>query len=143
MDRGNRNTTADTHTFIALVEIAHARALFDDFAYEFVPADEARRALQVASVIVQVGPLWLCCGSACLPYRWLGERDGAAGGRAGVRTHRAVDVTFRIASVGFSIFGHGLSSTATWRRRSVPARRALRGGAESALVRSTVPRSRP
>jgi len=76
-------------------------------------------------------------------YRWLRGRDGAAGGQVGVRTHRAVDVTFRIASVGFWIFGHGLSSTATWRRRSVPARCALRGGAESALVGSVVPRSRP
>jgi len=31
----------------------------------------------------------------------------------GIRTHKAVDVTFKTASVGFWIFGYGLSSTAT------------------------------
>lgn len=46
-----------THTFIALVEIAHILAFFDDCTYEFVAANEARFAFQVAAVVVEVGPL--------------------------------------------------------------------------------------
>ena len=56
-DWAGEHGCTDTHTFIALVEIAHFLAFFDDCTYEFVAADEARLAFQVAAVVVEVGPL--------------------------------------------------------------------------------------
>jgi hypothetical protein len=99
----------DDH-LVAHGEVADCITFLDDSSDKLMPANEIWRALKVATVEVQIGTLQF------IGDQWenMEEGDSSSDAQSGELTHRAVDVTLSIASVGFCSFGYGRSSTATW-----------------------------